>query len=278
MIKSVPIVIFFMLQIVVMQAQMMFSELDFEAVDILNHKPTQTHFEIGYFLPKGYTMESHKVDNQSIYHIADSTLVTSLEYNNQVVEGYLKVSKKGQAAEFISLQLYDDLDLLGFVPCTSENLIIYKNRYRFGIYDIRSQSVSAPQLPGENKYEGEDAISSILGGFNFFDQDQYLFGHVQAYGIFCYDLSQPSHPKELLRYAISNNNEGLCFDNQGEYHVFLHPKGNGTWNILLGQSDTTSKQSVLKLYSKFNTLSYGAQNLVIRLKDSGESDVCLNRD
>lgn len=229
---------------------------DFHSLDTLYHAATGIQFELGYFSPKGYYIS---YDSKS----------------SKTAQAYLKSTNESTGSEFIPLQLFDDLDLLQFTSLSSDNLILYQNRYTFGIYDVNTQNASSSQQPGAYKYEGEDAISSLLSGFSFFDHEKFLFGHIQAYGIFCYDISNSIHPIELRRYALSQNNEGVYYDNQGEYHAFLYPSDGGRWDVLLARSDT-SIQSLTGVYAGFTEIKYAKKDVFITLDDKAEPKVVID--
>ena len=281
MIRSMSFLVFYFLQTLGIFAQGIsdiesryYNEQDFRSFDTLHHEATSTQFELGFFSPKGYDVVYDSKSSRSYYQRVDTT-ATDL-YLNETAVAYLKSTKENSLPAFIPLQLVEDFDLLKFIPIKSEKIILYKNRYAFGIYDVNTQKTGSSQQPGAYKYEGEDAMSSLLSGFSFFDNEKFLFGHVQAYGIFCYDISNPINPIELRRYALSERSEGIYYDNQGEHHVFLQPKENDRWDVLLASSDTTSSPSIPKLYSRLKEMRYVKKDVLIKLDHASEPKVAID--
>lgn len=174
-------------------------------------------------------------------------------------------------AKHFPLGNYDNIDLYHVVDIPSARWAVIAERYSFHVYDTKTAALSDRLIPAKHQYESEDAITGVLSGFSFFDDERFLFGHVQAYGIFCYVLSDTAPPKELHRFALSDNNQGMHYDNQGEYHLFLHPKKNGRWDILIARSDVDSvAKNINRLYARFKEIRYALEDVPILSDQQGE--------
>lgn len=227
---------------------------------------TNSHYIIGRYKSKDYT----PVKN----HLGQWVLMksTSGEEKNDLhalAPVFLKVQRAGTSTNYYPLD--DDVDFYHFVDMPSTRWIVIGGRYSFYIYDTGTATLSHRLTPARHQYEGEDAISMTLSGFAFFDNDQFLFGHVQAYGIFCYAMSDPAQPKELRRVALSAGNKGMYYYNQGEYHLFLNPKENNLWDALLARSDINSvSKNIDRLYTRFEELRYVLKDISILSDDQGK--------
>jgi len=115
------------------------------------------------------------------------------------------------------------------------------DRYRVYLIDLEQEKISARIEPGQGVEYGDDSMSGTVDGFQFFDQDQYLIGNAVSYGLFCFNISDLDHPKELKRYSSD-------FSDQGQYYFFLEQQPNGRWNGLVAQSDTLKKSSYISSF------------------------------
>lgn len=148
-----------------------------------------------------------------------------------------------------------DPDMFSFPELSSDKLVIIKGRYAFYVYDIQRQTLSRKLRPGLNQYEGEDAISGLYSALTLFDNERFLLGNVQGFGIFCYDISNPAKPIELMQYTIRNTEEELPF------YAFFHKTADNLFDILISQPDTVYKSVIPRLYNQLKTVHYMAQGI-----------------
>ena len=110
------------------------------------------------------------------------------------------------------------------------------DRYRVYLVDLENEKISVGIQPGLGVAYGDDSISGTVGGFQFFDGDNYLLGIAVSYGIFCFNISDLDHPRELLRYTSD-------FSDHGQPYFFLEKNADGSYNGIVSQSDTTKKSN-----------------------------------
>src|SRR5690606_3685431 len=118
------------------------------------------------------------------------------------------------------------------------------------LVDLENEKISARIQPGLDVEYGDDAISGTVGGFQFFDKDNYLLGIAVSYGVFCFNISDLDHPKELLRYSSD-------FSDHGHPYFFLEQNADGSYNGIVSWSDTTKKSShVSNFYTATKKATY----------------------
>lgn len=82
-----------------------------------------------------------------------------------------------------------------------------------------------------------------MEGFQFFNDDNYLLGIAVNYGLFCFNIADIDHPKELFRYSAKSSD-------QGQPYLFIEQNANGRWTGIVSQSDTSRKsKSVSGFYT-----------------------------
>src|SRR5690606_847179 len=120
--------------------------------------------------------------------------------------------------------------------------------------------------PGVDVSYDEDAISGQMNGFQFFDDDSYLLGIAVSYGVFCFNISDLDHPKELLRYSSD-------FSDRGQPYFFLEKNADGSYNGIVSQSDTTKKSShVSGFYTETRKARYLFRDAHLALTEDPYSD------
>lgn len=169
---------------------------------------------------------------------------------------YLRIARQG-SEKYYDLDTKYDPDMFRFPDLSSDRLVIIKGRYAFYVYDIHQQTLSRKLHPGLGQYEGEDAISGLYAGLTFFDHEKFILGNVQGFGVFCYDISDPADPVELMQYAIKKPDEELPF------YVFLHKTDSNLFDMLCAQADTASKSLISRHYNRLKTVRYGAQGIAL---------------
>lgn len=242
-----------------------YRDADFLASDSLAHPVKKARYELGAYFPSGYLWQKRSPEEEvKIYVPMDSTIENT--YDGQIASGFLSISKD-DGANRIPLDIYDDLDLLKFTN-SSDRLLVFKSRYHFFVYDLEKKEVTKRNTPGKQVYEGEDAISPLISALTLFDEDRFLLGNVQAYGIFCYDLSDPTKPKELTQHSTSHRNDG-------QYYLFLYPKEIGSWDIILANSSVESP-ALSRVYQRFESIRYALRDADIRINGKNQPDVTVS--
>ncbi|GAB3012148.1 hypothetical protein GCM10027051_13690 [Niabella terrae] len=115
---------------------------------------------------------------------------------------------------------------------------LIKDRYQLYLIDLEAKTFAALQ-PGKGLDYGEDAISGTMRGLRFFDH--YLLGNAVSYGLFCFNIQDPAHPRELKRYTA-------VYSNLGQPYFFLDEHPDGTLSGLFAQSDTLNKSTVISQF------------------------------
>lgn len=127
-------------------------------------------------------------------------------------------------------------------------------RHQLFLVDMEGEKIAPYIRPGVNVAYGDDAISGQMNGFQFFDGGNYLLGIAVSYGVFCFNISDLDHPKELLRYSSD-------FSDQGQPYFFLEQNADGTCNGIVSQSDTTKKSThISRFYTKTKPAKYLFRN------------------
>lgn len=169
---------------------------------------------------------------------------------------YLRIVRQG-VDKLYSLDTKYDPDMFSFAELSSDRFTVINGRYAFYVYDIQRDTLSRKLHPGLDQYEGEDAISGLYSGLTLFDKEQFLLGNVQGFGVFCYDISDPANPIELLQYAIKKTDEELPF------YVFFYKTTDNLFDMLIAQPDTSSKSLVPRLYNRLKTVRYATQRVAL---------------
>ncbi|HLT87244.1 MAG TPA: hypothetical protein VKZ57_06610 [Sphingobacterium sp.] len=203
-----------------------------EHADSVNH----IYYQVGRHEPKNYT-----------HHI--------------LAPLYLKVKRQKEESYYF-LNSYYDPDMFSFPPLTSDNLTIIAGRYDFYLYDIHNHTLSDKQTPGLHQYEGEDAISGLYSALTLFDNEHFLLGNVQGFGIFCFDISDPANPSELVQYNIKK-------PNGEQFYAFFHQTDYNLFDIIIAQQDTSSEsRNIKRHYRKLRNVRYAMQHIAIDMDDA----------
>ena len=181
---------------------------------------------------------------------------------------YLRIARQG-SEKYYDLDTKYDPDMFRFPDLSSDRLVIIKGRYAFYVYDIHQQTLSRKLHPGLGQYEGEDAISGLYAGLTLFDNEKFILGNVQGFGVFCYDISDPADPVELTQYTIKKADEELPF------YTFLYKTDGNFFDVLCAQADTSSKSLIPGLYNRLKTVRYVAQGIALAIDISKVSDTIL---
>lgn len=177
--------------------------------------------------------------------------------------GYLKTIRNN-VEKFYFLNDYSEGAFYGIKKLASENLLFITTRYHFYIFDRDNEKLSEKCIPGFEQYEAEDAISGLYDAIELFDNSQYLLGNVQGFGIFCFDISNPSKPRELKQYGIDKSMNG-------GFYVFFVRKNENLYDVIIAQHDINSKNSNIRnYYSKLKEIRYAARDEELRLDPLGE--------
>ncbi|QHC84569.1 hypothetical protein AS589_07080 [Empedobacter brevis] len=217
-----------------------------------------TLYQIGRHEPKNYKFELSNTGkwkktkikaDENLYHVYAPI--------------YLKTQKKKQE-RFYLLDDYYDVDFYRFKKWTPEKLLFITARYHFHIFDQEQQILSPKTIPGSNQYEGEDAISGLYDALTLFNNQQFLLGNVQGFGVFCFDISNPVQPQELQQYGIKEANEG-------QYYAFFYPNNQNLFDVIIAQSDSNSENpNIRALYTQLKTVRYAVKNCGIEIFSSGK--------
>ena len=171
---------------------------------------------------------------------------------------YLRIARQG-SEKYYYLDTKYDPDMFSFPDLSSDRLVIIKGRYAFYVYDIHRQTLSRKLHPGLGQYEGEDAISGLYAGLTLFDNEKFILGNVQGFGVFCFDISDPADPVELMQYTLKKADGELPF------YVFLCKTDSNLFDILCAQPDTSSKSLIPRLYERLKTVHYVAQSIALAI-------------
>jgi len=140
------------------------------------------------------------------------------------------------------------------------------DRYRVYLVDLENEKISAPIQPGLGVAYGDDSISGSVNGFQFFDDDSYLLGIAVSYGVFCFNISDLDHPKELMRYSLD-------FSDHGQPYFFLEQNVDSSYNGIISQSDTTKKSThVSGFYTATKTARYLFRDAHLALPEEPYAD------
>lgn len=167
---------------------------------------------------------------------------------------YLRIASQG-IERYYDLDTAYDPDLFTFPELTSDNLVVIKGRYIFYLYDNRTQTLSEKLQPGRDQYEGEDAISGLYGALTLFDQEQFLLGNVQGFGVFCYDISSPANPIEHIQYRVKK-----AGDSQPIY-AFFHKTAADLWDVIVARPDPSSEKNIPGLFGRLKIVRYTAKGI-----------------
>lgn len=223
------------------------------------HKQDTIHhirYELGRFEPIGFEIKNTFDDVHVYTSNTDQNSDAQSVYENNIAPGYLKVVNKNSTIHFYPLEDYYDMDLFQFTSLDTDRFLVFKNRYTFYIFDKKDNTVSKKQTPLRQQYEGEDAISGIMAAFTFFDNEKFLLGNAQSFGIFCYDIQHPTEPIELYQYSLPEKR------NEGQFYAFLVPSSTENWNIIIAQSDIAAPTNNIHfLYNRLKNIQYAAMDI-----------------
>lgn len=200
-----------------------------EHVDSLN----KIHYQVGTYNPKS---------DPSIIHLPI----------------YLRIVNRG-VENYYSLHTKYDPDIFSFPKLPSDRLTVIKGRYEFYIYDLQQKTLSRKLHPGLGQYEGEDAISGLFSGLTLFDNERFIFGHVQGFGIFCYDISHPANPVELIQHTFKKAN------NDEPVYAFIHKNSDELFAMITAQPDRSSQGNINRLYNRLKNIGFYLQDIVLDL-------------
>lgn len=170
-------------------------------------------------------------------------------YFLQIASIFLKVNKYNQSF-YYQLDETHDVDLRRFIISNSTKLIVIGGRYSLHILDTEKLLISPKIIPGQGQYQGEDAMSPLFDALTFFDNDKFLLGNVQAFGVFCIDISNIENPKDLIQHRIISPENELFF-------TFFNPTKHKKFDIILAQNEPNSESETIRnLFSELKNLSY----------------------
>ena len=165
----------------------------------------------------------------------------------------LRVIEKDTITDIIApIDEYPDLEMsrVELIQLHGRPFFFVIDRYRVYLVDLQNEKISARIQPGVGVEYGDDSISGTVNGFQFFDNDNYLLGIAVGYGVFCFNISDLAHPKELPRYTGH-------YGDRGQPYFFLEQNADGSYNGLVSQSDTTKKSThVSNFYTATKKATY----------------------
>lgn len=224
----------------------------------------QLSFQIGCYEPKD-TLSLRKLHNKA----NDArTKILQKEQHIYYVHApiYLKIHRQDSETYYF-LDDYYDPDMYGFQDSVSDNLLLITARYHLYLFDYKNKTLSNKLNPGLDQYEGEDAISGLYSALTVFNNSKFLLGNGQAFGIFCFDISDPAQPVELKQYQIPS-------EEHTAFYAFLYPKGNQQYDVLMVRVDSKSVSSrITRFYRKLEIIRYAARNICIANNAEGLPDV-----
>jgi len=225
--------------------------------DVINFILTTMILFCGVPLSYGQQGFPDAINGEIAKKIDINSVEASLDYNGKIYRVERLLLKAGKYGP-LTLSVYerDSLDYnrvnsRNIVAPSSEGLEIseieviqlkgrpfffVKGRYELFLIDLQGEKIAPFIRPGLGVEYGEDAISGTMKGFQFFDEDDYLLGIAVSYGVFCFNISDLDHPKELLRYSSD-------FSDHGQPYFFLEKNVDGFYNGIMSQSDTAKKSS-----------------------------------
>lgn len=230
----------------------------------------KVHYQIGRHEPKEYTFD-HGDDGDWIEIPLTDQNKNNKNFHHTYAPAYLKIINEN-IEKYYFLDDYYDIDMYSFSEIKSENLIFITARYSLYLIDKKNITVSKKIIPGKGQYEGEDAISPLYSALTLFDNEHFLLGNVQGFGVFCLDISNPAQPVELKQYSISQSNEG-------QFYAFFHQKNNDQFDLTLAQSDVKSDEKTVKrLYKKLKDIHYVLKNAPLEINSSGEPIIEISNE
>lgn len=218
-----------------------------EFVIYIEHTDTVNgiHYQVGRHEPKGYTFD--KKGDKWIHVPIEQNKSDHFHHTHAPI--YLKVKRQKEEVYYF-LDSYYDVDMFRFPELPSDNLTIIAGRYSFYLYDIRKQTLSHKQIPGLEQYEGEDAISGLYSALTLFDNERFLLGNVQGFGVFCFDISNPAKPSELLQYRLEK-------PNGKQFYTFFPKTDKLLFDMIIAQQDASSESAKIeRLYRKLGIVRY----------------------
>lgn len=220
-----------------------------------------TLYEIGRHEPKNHI---YKRNNEGKWEKVKQTIDENFHHVYAPV--YLKIQHK-ETENYYFLDDYYDVDFYRFKKLNSEKLLFIKARYHFHIFDREKRTLSSKAIPGLDQYEGEDAISGLYDALTLFDNEQFLFGNVQSFGVFCFDISNPSQPEELKQYSIKDSNDG-------QFYAFFHRNNQNLFDVIIVQSDLESKNpNIRSFYKKLAPIKYVLKDVLLQTTSSDQPKI-----
>lgn len=181
----------------------------------------------------------------------------------------LRVIEKDTITDILApMDEYPDLEMsrADLIQLHERPFFFVIDRYRVYLVDLENEKISARIQPGLGVEYGDDSISGTVNGFQFFDEDNYLLGIAASYGLFCFNISDLDHPKELLRYSSQS-------DDQGQPYFFLEQNPDGYYNGIMSQSDTTKKSThVSNFYTAAEKATYLFQDAHLAVPEEPYAD------
>lgn len=161
---------------------------------------------------------------------------------------------------------YLEISDVQLIKLKGRSFFLVKGRYELFLIDLEKEKIAPPIRPGMDVNYREDAISGLMNGFQFFDEDQYLLGIAVSYGVFCFNISDLDHPKELLRYSSN-------FSDKGQPYFFLEKTADGSYNGIVSQSDTTKKSTHISgFYTETQKAKYLFQSAQLTVPEAPYAD------
>lgn len=233
---------------------------DFVVFTLHTDTINQIDYQLGRFEPDDYRFEMNRLGEWEKIKITPDT---NHNFQHIAAPNYLKISSKNEI-NYYFLSSYYDTDMFSFPDLPSENFQLIKGRYAFHLYHKKEEILSSRQIPGVGQYQGEDAVSGLYSALTFFDNEKFILGNVQAFGIFCFNLRDYSQPIELKQYQIYE-------ENNGQYYAFFSPVDNGNFDIIVAQADlSSSSPNINRLYHKLKNIRYAATNIQLKTDLKGE--------
>ncbi len=183
----------------------------------------------------------------------------------------LRVQKDGEIADVIAPDSEElEISSIMLTELHGRPFFFVIDRYKLFLIDLENEKISPFIKPGMDVEYGEDALSGVMNGFQFFDDGNYLLGIAVSYGLFCFTISDIDHPKELRRYSAD-------FSDQGQPYFFLEQNVDGSWNGIVSQSDTSKKSSHISgFYTETKKAEFLFRNEVLSLPKEPYADPVSN--
>lgn len=227
-----------------------FPEKDFVVYASENNFTTNATYEIGRFEPKNVAFTTDHL-GRLCYNMTETD---NPNYSSQIASIFLKV-KTNYKSFYYELDETQDVDMHQFIISNSQKLMVIGGRYSFHILDTENLLLSSKIIPGRGQYEGEDAMSPLFDALTYFDNEKFLLGNVQGFGVFCVDISEVSNPKELIQHKMNTSENEL-------FYTFFNPTKRKKFDIIVAQVDPNSESTTIRnLFSKLKNIVYVGKNI-----------------